>query len=306
MESETYHIIPNTSVAIAPSFGCNLFAWIIDGQPLLYFPQPLPQLDVAFFVGGNPILFPSVGRTWDRSREEPIANAYRIHGHADVFEMPVHGLGLLAEWVKRREHVSEELACIEYVQLIPAEVRAKHYPFDVELSITYRVSARKIEMEACVRNQGAKAAPFALGFHPHFKIARKEDVEVFLPCTKQVILDHNLLIPVDEVPFEEPKFYLESDRRYNAVFTGVDGPCASITDTNAGWRIRIHTNDMIEAFVLSAKPGMPHVCVEPWTKGLGNYERLAKADWQDGGYLNVLKPGETRTIEVAYSFETVG
>ena len=59
----------------------------------------------------------------------------------------------------------------------------------------------------------------------------------------------------------------------------------------------------VETFVVSTKPGTSYICVEPWTKGLGMYETLAKAGWVNAGHLNVVMPGQERGISVAYSFD---
>ena len=303
MNRETYHVAPATTVEIAPDFGCNLFSWIVDGQQLLYFPEIFSQDKDPFFIGGNPILFPSVGRTWDRTGDKPIANRYRIHGYSRTFEMPTHGLGLLGRWSKHKEDLCDQCVRVQYQLSIPEEVRARQYPFDVVLSIGYRISSNTIAMDVIIHNYDDDPAPFAFGFHPYFRIARKQDISVHLPCTRRAILDQELLIPIGEQPLTDPIFPLEENRRYNDVFTDVRGRYAAITDTKRGSEIKIHVDETIEAFVLSTKPGTSYICVEPWTKGLGMYETLAKTDWVNAGHLNIVMPGQERGISVAYSFD---
>lgn len=300
---ETYHVAPATTVEIAPDFGCNLLSWTVDGQQLLYFPEVFSQDKDPFFMGGNPVLFPSVGRTWDRTGDKPIANRYRIHGRSETHEMPTHGLGLLGRWTKQKEDVSEQCVHVRYQLSTPEKVRARQYPFEVALSVGYRISPNTIQMDVTIHNCGHEPAPFAFGFHPYFRISRKQDVTIGLPCTRHVVLDPELLIPVGEQPLTEPVFPLEEDKRYNDVFTGVCGPCAAITDTKRESEIKIHVDDMIEAFVVSTRPGTSYICVEPWTRGLGMYERLAEAGWEHAGHLNVVMPGQERATSIAYSFD---
>ena len=67
--------------AIARELGCNLFSWVVDGREVFHRPAGFPERGLPY-EGGNPLLFPAVGRTWDRSVEPPAADAYRLAGHA--------------------------------------------------------------------------------------------------------------------------------------------------------------------------------------------------------------------------------
>ena len=42
------------------------------------------------------------------------------------------------------------------------------YPFEFELSLTYRLSKRGLQVEMQVHNTGDKSMPYHAGFHPYF------------------------------------------------------------------------------------------------------------------------------------------
>ena len=46
----------------------------------MYCPEDLPGSAQKITGGGNPLLFPSVGRTWDHSSGVPVVGTYRIYG----------------------------------------------------------------------------------------------------------------------------------------------------------------------------------------------------------------------------------
>lgn len=302
MKCETYHIKPTTYATIAPHFGCNIISWVVEGREILYFPKFSNKQEIPFYAGGNPVLFPAVGRTWDRSKSKAVANKYSVYGCVGTFEMPMHGFGLMGSWKKQNQKVTKTHIDVEYKLSISKKVQATNYPFEVSLLLNYLISARSITITAIVENHDEKPAPFAFGFHPYFKITQKENIKIKLPCTKRILLHPELFIPVGLEQLRQPEFPLE-DKRYIEAYAGCKGKCASIIDTNEGWSLNIKGSEMIENYVISAKPKEPYICVEPWTKGLGGYEMLAENDWQQGKHINVIKPQQKQTVAVTYSLK---
>ena len=77
--------------ALSLDSGCNVFSWQCEGEELPYCPDGFPDVANGVFGGGNPLLFPAVGRTWDRRGPEPVADRFRLFGYDEPFSMPCHG-----------------------------------------------------------------------------------------------------------------------------------------------------------------------------------------------------------------------
>ncbi len=303
MQVDIYHVRPDATFSIAVGLGCNLFRWTTGGREVLWSPEGFGGKPDDFFKGGNPILFPSVGRTWDRSQDPPVFERYRIFGKATPFTMPIHGILPSCSWTRIREAIREEQVQVEYSCAIPAEVREKHYPFDMELRIRYTLQKDTVRIEAAIENRDCVPAPFAFGFHPYFAFSDKSNLQVHLPCRSRMVLDPKLLISLGTEPMASGDFRLEPGKTYDNGFTDVSGRRASISDTNTGRSLHIDVDENIQTFVICANPQLPFVCIEPWTDGLGGYETLRTAGWETRTEMPVLRPGETKRLAVAYHVE---
>jgi galactose mutarotase-like enzyme len=301
MKLDEYALRPDAAFSIAPEFGCNLISWTVAGRPVLYCPENFSFRTEDFYHAGNPILFPSVGRTWDRSGDEPVSERYRICGHARPFQMPIHGLLTLGQWAKMEEDISADAITVQYRLILPPAVMENHYPFPVTFRLRYTLKAASVRMEAFIENCGTGPAPFAFGLHPYFSVMTRDAVEIQLPCRSRMVLDPTLLIPVGKEPMDSSIFHLERDKTYDMGFTDVAGRQAVLIDIRAGRRVQIDFDANIEAFVIYSAPDKPFVCLEPWMRGLGAFETLVREDWTTGKAISVLRPGERRTIFIEYS-----
>ncbi|MDD3927538.1 MAG: hypothetical protein PHT33_12860 [bacterium] len=307
MNIDRYFLSDGSSFAIAPDFGCNLFSWCSDGREIFYCPEGVPGDRERFYKGGNPVLFPAVGRTWNRDGDKPSPELYSVYGLEGEYRMPIHGILPFASWRKTSERVEESLVRVEYECHIPDNARAAHYPFDIGFKLVYSVTACTLSMTAVFENMGVSAAPLAFGYHPYFALSgnSRRGMKLHLPCSRRLQVDPECLVPTgDAVPVEFP-LTLEDGVSYDHVFSDVNGRRASLTDTGAGRIVHIDFDDSIEALVVCSAAGSSFVCVEPWTRGLGAYETLSRPGWESAGAVNVLWPGEVRTISVRYSVESL-
>ena len=305
MRIEEYEIGHGTSCAIALDFGCNLFSWKVDGREIFYAPPGFPQKGDRFFDGGNPILFPSVGRTWWRKGPEPRADTYFLAGRKEPLAMPLHGLLASAEWRKFAEQTDTDRIHLTYAASLPASVREAHYPFPVEFRQTFTLSGSSLQLEAFFVNRGSDPAPMAFGYHPYFRINPDRRVAVALPCAYSLGLDPDLLVPTGRtVPVVMP-VDVEPDSVLDNVFTGLPRPkrpsLALLYDESSELDIRIDCDESIETFVIYHPAGAEFLCLEPWTRGLGGYEGLGNPHWEQSADLLVLQPGQEKRISVRYS-----
>jgi galactose mutarotase-like enzyme len=308
MQIEKY-AIGQTSCSIAVNFGCNLYSWHVNGREVLYAPPGFPGSEHRPFDGGNPILFPSVGRTWWRKSPEPLADTYFLAGRKEPLSMPLHGLLASAGWRKVAEQIDGARIHLKYAAEFPESIRNTHYPFQVELRQAFTLDESSLHLEATCTNRGSEPAPFAFGYHPYFRVDPKSRITVELPCASALELDPELLVPTGvESPAEMP-MKIDPDRVLDNVFAKPSGPGkhsrAILIDLLSRTQIRIDCDGSIGYFVIYHPAGAEYLCLEPWTRGLGQYEALAEEGWQKSTALLILQPGQERRISVRYTVSTV-
>jgi galactose mutarotase-like enzyme len=301
----SYSLEDGTSCQVAPEMGCNLISWVVDGRDVFYRHPDFGTDPQKFYYGGNPVLFPCVGRTWDRSGPTPRFGIYRVHGMDGEYSMPLHGLMRSAQWNRTLEDITPDKATAEYEVTFPAEARQESYPFDLTLKLAYTLEARSLSITAAVTNNTDTVAPFALGYHPWFAVADsgRRGVEVRMPSTVEITTDPDLAIPDGgQKPFAGVLRF-PTEGSFGGVYSGLVGSRATLIDSIAQRTIHVDIDCNISDFIIASPNGLPAVCVEPWTSGLGGWEALEHPDWQDKTSLELIKPGQTRTIAIKYTVE---
>lgn len=304
-EIDRYELKSGASCEIARSWGCNLISWKVGGVEMMYCPPGLPDEAQKITGGGNPILFPAVGRTWDLSSGEPVAGRYRIRGSDVTYTIPSHGIVFLSEFVKVGEERSADAITARYELRVPEKVREESYPFGMGLDLSFTLGEPGIAMEAVASNRGSKPAPVAFGHHPYFRISNpeREGVEVHLPVTREMLLTQDTVLPTGETRPADSVIALKPDVYYDNVFLGLTGSRMSLVDREAGHAIHVDYDEHVELLVLYSPDGSDFVCIEPWTRGLGAFGKLYQAGWESGDLIPVLRPGESLTVKVALSVE---
>jgi aldose 1-epimerase len=99
-------------------------------------------------------------------------------------ESATHGLVDKVEWtVERSEPERAELSV-----RVP---RGEGYPFDVHLSVRYRLHDTGLDVRLAAENLGAEPAPFGVGMHPYFRCgADADDTALTLRVRSCLLLDH--------------------------------------------------------------------------------------------------------------------
>ncbi|MCE5314581.1 MAG: hypothetical protein ABFD49_08175 [Armatimonadota bacterium] len=304
---DRYKLKDGTSCAISPNWGCNLFSWVVNGVELMYCPEDYPEAAWKITGGGNPILFPSVGRTWDFSTGENVQGIYRIFPSEKTWFMPSHGIIYNCRFEKIGETVSPDKVSVAYELRITDKVKLDNYPFDVGLIQRFTLTRESIELEATVTNKDDKIAPAAFGYHPYFRISnpQREGVETRLPITTYLKTTPDTILLTGESEAADGAIDLQPDVYYDHIFTGATDTRMSLIDRKAGHAINVDYDEKFELFLVYSPDGSDFVCIEPWTRGLGAYMHLVEPDWTDGKYIPVLQPGETATYKATFSVTAI-
>lgn len=300
-----YSLGGGTSCSISPDWGCNVFSWVVDGQELMYCPRDYPQTAFKLTGGGNPILFPSVGRTWDQSGSEPVQGVYRIHGDDNTYFMPSHGILFLCDFEKVDEHKTDDRLSVMYRMIVPDQVKKENFPFDLAFMQRFTLTAHRVDLEGAIMNIGDRPAPAAFGYHPYFAISnpQREGVEVRLPVKKRLMLTSDTVLLTGEQQDTDGTVELEPDIYYDHAFGEPVGPRMSLIDRRAGRTVHVDFDEKMELLFLYSPNGSDFVCIEPWTRGLGAYEKLREPGWESGEHIPVLQPGESRTYRAGFCVE---
>lgn len=302
---DKFEFSDGTSCSICPDWGCNLFSWIVDGKELMFCPPDYPEAAWKITGGGTPILFPAVGRTWDFSTGAPVQGIYRIYPSDKTWFMPSHGILYYCTFKKSEETHESGSIKVAYSLQIPDKVKVDNYPFDIDFTQRFTLSAESVELESVITNNDDKPAPAAFGYHPFFKISnpQRDGVRVELPVTKYLKTTEDTILLTGEVEDANGSFDLKPDVYYDHTFTGATGTRMSLIDAKAGHAIHVDYDEKFELFLVYTPDGSDFVCIEPWTRGLGAYMNLKDPGWESGELIPVIKPGETVSYKATFSVE---
>ncbi|MSU51793.1 MAG: aldose epimerase [Opitutaceae bacterium] len=282
-----------------PEKGARLMNWNLtlgDGsvRDVLYWPESGSLEDFAKVRGGNPILFPFNGRTFDRGDIHFWRAADGVRR-----PMPMHGFARQGDFKLTRLDARSFAA-----QFVPGEEARAAYPFDYEFTVTYRFEPLGFTCEFRLKNLGADPLPWSAGHHFYFTVpwsegARRDDYLIRIPATKRLRQDAaGQLIPGPPLQIDEELANralldtLHTGLRSHEVVFGEKGRPGDVV-------VRLGTAKVPppEATFVTWSPAddSPYYCVEPWM-GPAN-----AAEHKIG--LHVVRPGQTQNFVVAVAIK---
>jgi galactose mutarotase-like enzyme len=305
---DRYELNSGTSCAVCPDWGCNLFSWTVNGVELIYCPEDYPEAAWKITGGGTPILFPSVGRTWDFSTGTPVQGIYRIYPSDKTWFMPSHGILYNCSFNKVVEACGSDRITVIYELDVPDKVRLDNYPFNIGFIQRFTLTAGAIELETTITNNDGKPAPAAFGYHPYFRISnsQREGVKVSLPVTKFLETTQDTVLLTGKSEDASGDIDLQPDVYYDHTFAGATNTRMSLIDEKAGHAIHVDYDEKFELFLVYTPDGSDFVCIEPWTKGLGAYMNLKDPGWESSGLIPVVAPGASVSYKATFSVTGFG
>ncbi|TBL79513.1 aldose 1-epimerase [Paenibacillus thalictri] len=173
---------------IVPAIGNNAFRFTVSGQSLLLPPPDLGALAASPTRYGIPFLFPP-----NRIREGRFSfqgRSYELPPNSDGHY--IHGELTRRPWKVVDYGASEEegafIAC-QFDFADHPDIMAA-FPHPLSFLMTYRLWNGRLILEGLVKNEGAEAAPFALGFHPYFQLGEE-------------LAEHTVIVPsINEWPVQ--------------------------------------------------------------------------------------------------------
>jgi len=265
---QRWKVGPSTFLAL-PERGARLMNWNVtlgDGsvRDVLYWPE-LNTLDEFHKVrGGNPVLFPFSGRTFDGS------DIYFWRAADGVRRpMPLHGIARQGDF--KVVHANERGFAAQFV---PGEEARTCYPFDYEFTVSYRFEPLGLFCEFTLKNLGTTPLPWSAGHHFYFTVPWSEnltraDYTIRLPATKTFRHDFTTgkLVPGPRLSGEEN---LTNKELVDCIHTGLRSREVVFGDKAGSGRIIVgHGVERVpppDATVVTwtFADDSPFFCVEPW------------------------------------------
>ena len=192
---------------------------------------------------GIPILFPCCGRT----------NENKVIFDRKEYKMPIHGFAHLLSW----KVVEKKLHNIITLKLSSSEETKKYYPYDFVAHISYELTENSLKIKFTVKNTGNNSMPFALGYHPYFKMEKMEDVAVFIDGCD--FIDYNTGA---KICYAQPITF-NGDNEITYIYERPNVPIV-IQNKKLGKKIIMKSDEYFSNIILWKGESSKFVCVEPW------------------------------------------
>lgn len=257
-----------SSFLALPEKGARLMNWNVtlgDGsvRDILYWPEVKNLDTIAAVRGGNPILFPFNGRTYDQGEIN--------HWKADDGirrPMPMHGLARQGKF--RTIRLDEGGFSAQFEP--DAEAKAA-YPYDYEFVVSYRFDPLGLFVELQLSNLGSKPIPWSAGHHFYFTLPwsvgrTRQDYLFETTATKYFQRDERGgLVPFTRVGQKET---FGNPNLVDLIHTGLRREVFAVTEVPTGNRLLFRSgmanSQMGDLAVVTwtADETAPFYCVEPW------------------------------------------
>lgn len=221
------------------------------------------QGDPKFWHDRSPVLFPFIGRLWNKT--------YEMDGKS--YEMGIHGFFRDMELtVKDQKPDSVTLAMTD-----TPETYAR-YPRHFEAAITYALSGSCLEVTFRVENRDEKAMHFAYGGHPGFNLPMKPGMkfeDYYLEFSREA---SPLRIGLSDQALVQPPhspYALEGGKRLALRHGLFDHDAVILKDMDRTVTIKTDRDDRAITVSFPQMPYVgfwhmsgveaPYLCIEPWS-----------------------------------------
>lgn len=271
---------------IAPTEGSNLFSLKINDNDFLWYN---PELPLADFVTGTPVLFPFPNRIEDAMwKWKGKAYLQKKNG----IPIQLHSLVYNEKTWEHSDPVFEDQSVLlkTYINVDESHPIYKGYPFKFLLSLNFRITANKFTISYEVKNRDNKEMPFGFALHPYFaKLSgengtlicvpfkywyeNRTDVDETFLCKRleeylQIpnILPSGKLLSTDTEGKDLKNAVPVSSVNLDHVFTGlIEGKFPYIDYTSLRLRLHILSSNDFTHSVVYTPLKTPYFCIEPQT-----------------------------------------
>ncbi|RKP52229.1 aldose epimerase [Trinickia fusca] len=273
-------------VRVAPQFGGRLLSWSVGGEPIIHWPDDADWSNVARVRGGNPLLFPFLGR----HRVDGRIGEWR-DGAGVVRALPAHGFARDLPFTPTLDADGRGLR----MTLVDDAATRAQYPFAFSFEAAYRcVDAHTLEVALTTTNRGDEALPYYAGHHFYFALPHtvRAQTTLELPPTERRLQreDGSIAPAVSGAPrytLDDPEIH---DRFHCLTSIPSEPVRLSCPPLNQHIELDLHRPGSVPWYAITTwteTPASNFYCVEPW---LGLPDAI-----HNGFGLRWLAPGSTET-----------
>jgi len=258
---------------IIPERGAIVTSWRIQGQEIFYMDWERFQDPDQSVRGGIPILFPICG---DLPED-------RYAHDGQTYFLKRHGFARDLAWEVSAQEADND-AALTLVLKSNDETRAV-YPFDFELTFTYRLKGNTLTLDQTYRNYSNQPMPFSTGLHPYFWVMDKSQIELDIPASQY---KDNVTQGTDDY---QGQFNLDRDE-IDAQLRPLSRQVTVLGLPERGFKIKLSFSPEYTTAVFWTVKGKEYACLEPWTA-----PRNALNTGED---LLVIPPWESKDLQVVF------
>jgi aldose 1-epimerase len=325
---EVYELIDtdrHVRAEVWPQWGFNCLKWQVRGDDAhwrdVLFHMPDWESNPVPTRSGHPILFPFPGRLRDgrmtfdgKTYQLPLTDNTKLHS--------IHGFTPRNRWRVIDSNGDGDFAFVtgEFNLKKDLPEALPTWPADFRFSVTYRLYADKLRVDARVENLGPGRLPFGLGYHAYFHLPDSNDSDIgnsLLQANVKEIWEAENNLPTGwrkELPaaLDFRKARPIGATALDNVFTGVNGPelpnsglfeMAKLTHPKSAHQLRVLADKSFRELVLFTPQHRHALAIEPYTcsaDAANFWSRGIDSGWR------VLDPGGEWEGVVEYRLETVG
>ena len=261
----------------------------------------LKRQDDPSWGGTAPILFPICGRLSGLTT--------RVGGKE--YHMEPHGF-LKQSRLTLLSHAEDKIV---FTLSDSEELYASAYPFRFVATVEYALEGSTLTTRVTVENRDTALLPFAVGFHPAFRLPLAEGLtrgDAYLefpiptePRTWRLTEGGYLLRGTDPLPLSESVILPLSEaffEKNDSVFLEKTGGCVRLRSTGSERSIRIdYAGIPYLGLWRPAGDGVNYVCIEPWV-GTPDYDGEV-TELSEKRDMILLPPGESRSVSYGITVE---
>jgi galactose mutarotase-like enzyme len=277
------------SISLAPQAGGRLMTWRIGGEQVIHWPAAPDWSQAAKIRGGNPLLFPFLGRHF-------VAGEIGKWRDPDgvIHDLPTHGFARNLPFTATKDADGHGLR----MTLVDSDATRAGYPFAFRFEAAYRlIDANTLDVELTTSNPGEVALPYYAGHHFYFHLPHGERAasSIELPRTERChqLPDGSIseaLPGAPRYPLDDPAIV---DRFH--CFTGPSDQPVRLLMPGAKRMVsfELHQPDSVPWYAVTTwteADTSDFYCVEPW---IGLPDAI-----HNGRGLRWLAPGKTETASL--------
>lgn len=161
-----------STLRFAPSAGGRLLSWHMEGQPVIVWPDNANWAEPARVRGGNPLLFPFLGR----HRVDGQIGRWR-DAQGVIRDLPMHGFARDLPFTAQVDDDGHGLR----MTLVDSNATRTGYPFAFRFEALYRLAdAQTLDVSLSVTNTGSQPFPWYAGHHFYFALPHDQRAQTTL------------------------------------------------------------------------------------------------------------------------------